>query len=133
MIEAGIKVIPTTVSPINDFGNFVSDTPYRQKKDTDFRFTNRNTKTLQSGDYYILKFNFDLRKADKQPNAFKYPYSSYPNSGNAIFLQNCKTILLQVGSTPLSNFVAADAVQSNKLNVLLDNVIYNPATKLSTS
>lgn len=133
MIEAGIRVIPTSVSPINDYGNFQSDTPYRQVKDTSFKFTNRNTKPLQSGDYYIMKFGFDLRKSDKQTSAFMYPYSSYSNTGDAIFLRNCQTIVLKVGSAALSNFVAADAAQSNKLNVKLNNVIYNPATKLTNT
>lgn len=133
MLEAGIKVIPTSVSPINDYGNFFSDTPFRQVKDTKFRFTNRNTKPLQAGDYYIMKFNFDLRKSDRQTSAFKYPFSSYTNTGDAIFLRNSQTILLRVGATALANFVAADAAQSNKLNVLLDNVLYNPATKLTST
>ncbi len=133
MVEAGIKVIPTTASPINDFGNFVCDTTYRQVKDTNFRFTNRNTQPLQTGDYYILKFNFDLRNADKKTSAFKYPYSAYTNTGDAIFLRNCKTILLKVGAAALPNWVTADVSQTNKLNVLLSNVMYNPATKLSTS
>lgn len=121
------------MSPVNDFGNFLCDTPFRQVKDTDLKFTNRNTKPLQAGDFYIMKFNFDLRNSDKKTSAFKYPYSSYANSGNAIFLKNCKTIVLEVGATPLGNFIAADAAQSNKLNVLLDNVLFNPATKLTTT
>ena len=128
-----MKVIPTSVSPINDFGNFVCDTPYRQVQNTNFRFTNRNTKPLQPGDYYIMKFNFDLRNSDKKTSAFKYPYSAYTNSGDAIFLRNCKTILLRVGAAALSNWVTADVAQSNKLNVQLANVMYNPAIKLSTS
>jgi len=80
-----------------------------------------------------LKFNFDLRNSDKKTSAFKYPYAAYTNSGDAIFLRNCKTILLRVGAAALSNWVAADASQSNKLNVQLANVMYNPATKLTTS
>jgi hypothetical protein len=80
-----------------------------------------------------MKFNFDLRKSDKQASAFKYPYSSYTNTGDAIFLRNSQTILLKIGATALANFVAADAAQSNKLNVLLDNVLYNPATKLTAT
>ena len=133
MLEAGIKVIPTSVSPVNDYGNFFSDTAFRQVRDTKFRFTNRNTKPLLAGDYYIMKFNFDLRKSDRQPSAFKYPFSSYTNSGDAIFLRNCQTILLRVGATALANFVAADAAQSNKHNVLLDNVIFNPPTILTST
>ena len=87
---------------------------------------------MQAGDYYILKFNFDLRNSDKKTSAFKYPYAAYANSGNAIFLRNCRTILLQVGATPLANYIA-DATQSNKLNVLLDNVMYNPSVRLTSS
>jgi hypothetical protein len=132
MLEAGIKLIPTAASPINDFGNFLPDTT-RQLIDTDFKFTNRNTKPLQPGDYYIMKFNFDLRKTGRVANAFKYPFSTYSSSGDAIFLQNSRTILLKVGSTALSNWIAADAAQTNKHNVLLDNVIYNPAIKLTSS
>jgi hypothetical protein len=88
---------------------------------------------LLAGDYYVMRFGFDLRNSDKKPNAFKYPYSSYTNAGSAIFLRNCRTLLLQVGSVALGNFVAADAAQSNKLNVLLDNIMFNPATKLTAS
>jgi hypothetical protein len=128
-----VKIIPTTVSPVNDFGNFVCDTPYRQVQNTNFKFTNRNTQPLLTGDYYILKFNFDLRNSDKKTSAFKYPYSSYTNTGDAIFLRNSKTILLKVGAAALSNWVAADVPQSNKLNVMLYNVMYNPSTKLSNS
>ena len=81
-----------------------------------------------------MKFNFDLRKSGKVTNAFQYPYNaSYANLGDAIFLRNSKTILLQVGSTAINNWIAADVAQTNKLNVKLAAVIYNPATKLTTT
>jgi hypothetical protein len=94
MLEAGIKLLPTSSSPINDFGNFQVSSSFRQLDGVDFKFTTRNSKSLISGDLYILRFNFDLRKSNKYLNSFKYPYNSYSNSGNTIFLRNSKTILI---------------------------------------
>jgi hypothetical protein len=132
MIEAGIRIIPTSVSPVNDYGNFALDSPYRELQNINFRFTNRNTQPLQAGDYYILRFNFDLRNDGNFSGSFQYPYSTYSNSGNAIFLRNCQTILLQVGTTALGNFIPLNSNQPNKLNVLISSLFYTPSTILST-
>jgi hypothetical protein len=101
MVEAGIRVLPTSASPINDFGNFKVANSFRQIDGIDFKFTNRNTKAMVQNDLYVLRFNFDLRKSGVLSNAFKYSFSSYSNSGDLIFLQNSRTIVLRVGASSL--------------------------------
>lgn len=103
-------MIPTTVSPINDFGNFQVSSLFRQLDGVDFKFTTRNTKTLINGDLYILKFNFDLRKNNKFLSSFKYPATTSANSGNTIFLRNCRTILIEIGLASLSNVASGSLV-----------------------
>ena len=61
MIEAGIKILPTAVTPISFTGNFACGSSERQISDQNFDFVTRNTKNLLEDDLYILKFNFDLR------------------------------------------------------------------------
>ena len=61
ILEAGITILPTTNLPISDLGNFASSSTYRQISLQHFDFTTRNSKQLLQNDYYILKFNFDLR------------------------------------------------------------------------
>lgn len=58
IIEAGIRIIPTVVTPINDIGNWASSNPFRGIYLTSLSFTTRNTKTMVQFDWYILKFNF---------------------------------------------------------------------------
>ena len=65
MIQAGIRVLPTSVTPITDNGNFALSTTERQTNNVDFSFTTRNTQDLLGGDLYIMKFNFDLRRTQK--------------------------------------------------------------------
>lgn len=129
MVEAGIRVLPTSVSATNDFGNFKVDNNYRQLDGVKFLFTNRNTKVLETGDLYVLKFGFDLRKTGTFSNAFKYSYSAYANSGDLIFLPNSRTIMLRVGASTLP--VAASGSLTE--NVLLDSVFYNPSIQLSAT
>lgn len=61
---------------------------------------------MLQNDLYILKFNFDLRVMDIQAGTFKYPYSTFSNSGDTIFLRNCQTIILRVGATSLTNIAS---------------------------
>lgn len=56
---------------------------------------------MSQNDLYILKFNFDLRMSQKQAGSFKYN-SGFSSSGDVIFMQNCQTIILRVGTSSLS-------------------------------
>lgn len=56
---------------------------------------------MVDGDMYILKFNFDLRNSQLQAGKFKYN-SGFAASGDAIFMRNCKTVILRVGGTDLA-------------------------------
>lgn len=56
---------------------------------------------MVSGDLYILKFNFDFRKSQKFTNSFKYN-TDFGGAGDIIFMRNCQTIILRVGSTNLA-------------------------------
>ena len=68
ILEAGIRLLPITATPITDVGNFYSSSSYREIQSQDFDFTTRNTKTLVRYDWYILKFNFDLRQSANTNN-----------------------------------------------------------------
>ena len=46
ILEAGIRLLPVTVTPISDIGNFYSSSTYRNVQSQDFDFTTRNTKTM---------------------------------------------------------------------------------------
>ena len=50
---------------------------------------------------YILKFGFDLRNEQLKAGSFKYN-SGLGNSGDIIFMRNCKTVILRVGATDLT-------------------------------
>lgn len=126
LIESAIQVIPTLTSAIADVGNFQVSNNYREIQNIDFSFTARNTKNLIQGNLYILKFNFDLRREQKYAGKFKYN-SGFSDSSDIIFMRNCKTIILRVGATALTSIVSGGTV----LNVLLDDVFYNPQNKLS--
>jgi len=121
--------LPTSVSPINDYGNFAVSNTFRQISGINFLLTNRNTKPLLANDLYIVKFNFDLRNQDKIAGTFNYPYSSYSNNGDTIFMRNCQTIILRVGGSSLSNVASG----STNANIRLTGVFYNPYIQLSTS
>ncbi len=90
--------------------------------------TSRNTDNLVSGDFYILKFNFDLRKSNIYSGKFKYNLGS-TGSGDTIFMSNCRTILLRVGGI-IFNFVASG---SSATNILLQGIFYNPPIQLSST
>ena len=78
-------------------------------------------------DWYILKFHFDLRQTANSNNNFKYN-SGYSQTGDVIFMRNCQTILLRVGSSNL-NFVTPG---SSSLNAKVNNLFYNPPWQLTT-
>lgn len=100
-IEAAIKVLPTTATAISDLGNFAVSSAVRQISGVNFDFTTRNTKILNQNDLYILKFNFDLRMAQKYAGSFKYN-SGLGGVGDVIFMRNCRTVILRVGATGLA-------------------------------
>lgn len=54
---------------------------------------------MAQNDLYILKFNFDLRMSQKYSGSFKY--NGFSSVGDVIFMRNCKTVILRVGSTSL--------------------------------
>ena len=128
MQEAGIRLIPITVTPISDLGNFATSSSYREISGLDFDFTTRNTKAMVQNDWYILKFNFDLRQSANSNGNFHYN-SGFSNSGDVIFMENCKTVLLRVGSTNL----ALMASGSTTINARINNLFYNPSTQLTTA
>jgi hypothetical protein len=55
---------------------------------------------MAQNDLYILKFNFDLRMSQKYSGNFKY--NGFGGIGDVIFMRNCQTVMLRVGSTSLS-------------------------------
>ena len=128
IFEAGIRVLPISVTPISDVGNFQSSSTYREIQGQDFDFTTRNTKTMVRYDWYIVKFNFDLRQSANSNNNFLYN-SGFGASGDVIFMRNCRTFMLRVGSTDLAFMSPA----SSTLNAKINNLFYNPPYQLSTS
>lgn len=128
MVEAGIRVLPITTTPITDLGNFASSSTYREQMSTSLSFTTRNTKAMVSGDFYILKFNFDLRNSANSNGAFNYN-SGLGASGDVIFMRKCRTILLRVGTTALNILTPGSATISGRITSLF----YNPSTQLTTS
>ena len=87
IVEAGIRILPVTVTPINDLGNFVSSNPIREIMNTHLSFTTRNTRTMVKNDWYILKFGFDLRQSGNSNGSFNYN-SGLGSSGDVIFMRN---------------------------------------------
>jgi hypothetical protein len=83
--EAGIRVLPITVTPISDLGNFASSSTYREISNQDLSFTTRNTKAMVQNDWYILKFNFALRQSANSNGNFHYN-SGLSNTGDVIFM-----------------------------------------------
>ena len=81
---------------------------------------------MNNGDFYIMKFNFDLRVEQKQSGKFNYN-SGFGNSADAIFMRNCQTIILRVGATALGLLASGSTTK----NVQLTGVFYNPYIKLS--
>lgn len=128
MIESAIEVIPTSATPIADLGNFVTSSTARQISGVNFEFTTRNTKIMAQNDLYILKFNFDLRMSSKYAGSFVYN-SGFSSSGDVIFMQNCQTVILRVGTSSL----ALTSTGSTTVNARLQGVFYNPAIQLTTA
>lgn len=127
ILEAGIRVLPITVTPISDLGNFVSSNPIREVMNTDFSFTARNTRIMVKDDWYILKFNFNLRQSANSNSSFKYN-SGFGSSGDVIFMLNCKTVLLRVGTNSLTIVTPG----SSTLNAKIQALFYNPSYQLNT-
>ena len=120
MIEAAIKVLPNSQTPISDDGNFALSSTYRQISSQHFYFTTRNTRSLLQGDLYILKFNFDLRNQHKQAGKFKYN-NGLPHAGDVIFMRTCQTVILRAGATALSTVSSG----SPTINARMQSVFYN--------
>lgn len=121
-------MLPTSTTAIADLGNFATSSSERQISGIHFDFTTRNTKALVQNDLYILKFNFDLRMSQKYSGSFKYN-SGFANSGDVIFMRNCRTIILRVGASSL----AIVSSGSTAKNARIDSSFYNPFIQLSTS
>jgi hypothetical protein len=127
MVEAGIRILPITTTPITDIGNFQSSSPYREIMGTTFSFTTRNTKALVQYDWYILKFGFDLRNTADSNGSLTYN-TNFAGTGDVIFLRNSQTILLRVGSTPIG--ILSSGLTS--LNAKINGLFYNPPYQLNT-
>jgi len=80
-------------------------------------------------DWYILKFNFDLRNSATSLGSFEYNSASFTNSGDVIFMRNCKTILLRVGATPLAITTPGSTIK----NARITSLIYTPPYQLTTA
>lgn len=128
IVEAGIRILPVTVTPINDLGNFVSSNPIREIMNTHLSFTTRNTRTMVKNDWYILKFGFDLRQSGNSNGSFNYN-SGLGSSGDVIFMRNCQTIMLRVGTNNL------DIIAPGATNLIarITSLIYNPSYQLTST
>lgn len=127
IVEGGIRVLPITLTPISDLGNFISSNPVREVRSTDFSFTTRNTKAMVRGDWYILKFGFDLRQSANSNNNFRYN-SGLGSQGDVIFMRNCRTVLLRIGTSNLNILTPG----STTINGRISGLFYNPPYQLTT-
>ena len=93
-----------------------------------FDFTTRNTMTMVQNDWYILKFGFDLRQSINSSGNFRYNTGAFSNTGDVIFMEKCRTVLLRVGATGLA-FVSSG---STTTNARINGLFYNPPYQLST-
>lgn len=82
---------------------------------------------MVKNDWYILKFGFDLRQSANSNGSFTYN-SGLGASGDVIFMRNCQTVLLRVGSTAL----AITTPGSTSVNAQLNSLFYNPSFQLNT-
>ena len=82
---------------------------------------------MVQNDWYIVKFGFDLRQAVNSNGNFKYN-SGFASSGDVIFMENCRTVMLRVGATDL----ALVASGSNATNARINGLFYNPPYQLNT-
>jgi len=128
IVEAGIRVLPVSVTPINDIGNFLSSNAIREIMNTHFSFTTRNTRTMVKNDWYILKFGFDLRQSANSNGYFNYN-TSLGNSGDVIFMRNCQTIMLRVGINNLDITTPG----STTINARITSLFYNPPYQLTST
>ena len=94
---------------------------------TSLSLTTRNTQQMVKNDWYILKFGFDLRQSANSNGSFNYN-SGLGGSGDVIFMRNCQTILLRVGSTNLTIITPG----STSINARITSLIYNPPYQLTT-
>lgn len=128
ILEAGIRILPITQTPINDNGNFALSSTYRELMSQSLSFTTRNTKQMVNLDWYILKFGFDLRNTAATNGSLTYN-TDLGGTGDIIFLRNSQTILLRIGTTALSLMTPGIATINAKINGL----IYNPPYGLTTA
>ena len=73
-----------------------------------------------------MKFNFDLRNEQLQAGSFKYN-NAFGSTGDAIFMRNCKTIILRVGSTALDTMTSG----TSSVNAKIESEFYNPPIQLT--
>jgi len=128
IVESGIRLLPISQTPITDIGNLAFSSSIRETMGTSLSFTTRNTRALTNTDWYILKFNFDLRNTANSNGSFTYN-SGLGASGDVIFMRNSMTILLRVGTTALSILTPGAAT----INACINSLIYTPATQLTTA
>ena len=83
---------------------------------------------MKQGDLYILKFNFDLRNEQTKLGSFKYN-SGLSDTGDVIFMRNCKTIILRVGASDLVTVTSGSAA----INARIQSQFYNPSMQLTTT
>lgn len=79
-------------------------------------------------DWYILKFNFDLRSTSNTNGTLSYN-TNLAGTGDIIFMRNCQTILLRIGTTALSIL----APGSTTVNAKINSLFYNPPYQLTTA
>lgn len=95
---------------------------------TNFKLTTRNTKAMVLNDWYILKFGFDLRNTANANGSLTYN-SNLAGVGDVTFLRNSNTILLRIGTTPLS--ILSPGVTT--INAQINGLFYNPSYQLTTA
>lgn len=84
---------------------------------------------MVQNDWYILKFGFDLRQSINSNGNFRYNSASFSNSGDVIFMEKCRTVLLRVGSTGLAFVSSGSTTPNARINALF----YNPPYQLTTA
>lgn len=128
IVEAGIRILPVTVTPINDLGNWLSSSPFREVRSTSLSFTTRNTRAMVRSDWYILKFAFDLRNTASTNGSLSYN-TNLAGVGDVIIMRNCQTILLRVGATAVSIVSPG----STTVNARINSLFYNPSIQLTAA
>jgi hypothetical protein len=128
MVEAGIRLLPITSTPVSDLGNFAVNTAYREISGRNLDFTTRNTKNMARYDWYIIKFGFALRQSINSNNNFLYN-AGLGSSGDVIFMENCRTIMLRVGTNDLALMTPG----SSTINGRINGLFYVPPYQLSTA